>query len=117
LSPGSKSYTVDEALRLAALMARQRGMDAQEGRELAAQHRPLSRPRVPRSSAYPGSLGSVRKTGRAVVVDEAPKFAGPGAEIAATVLNMTGALTGGTAIACSSGGALSALDASFTGGQ
>jgi len=28
---------------------------------------------------------SVRKTGRAIVVDEAPKFGGPGAEIAATV--------------------------------
>jgi acetoin:2,6-dichlorophenolindophenol oxidoreductase subunit beta len=30
-------------------------------------------------------IGSVEKTGRAVVVDEAPKFGGPGAEIAATV--------------------------------
>jgi pyruvate/2-oxoglutarate/acetoin dehydrogenase E1 component len=30
-------------------------------------------------------IASVKKTGRAVVLDEAPKFAGPGAEVAATV--------------------------------
>ena len=80
MSPGSKSYTVDEALRLTVLMARQRGMDAQEGRELAAQHRPLSRPRVPPLSAYPSRLGSARTTGRAGLVDQAPKFGAPRAE-------------------------------------
>jgi pyruvate dehydrogenase E1 component beta subunit len=31
-------------------------------------------------------VASVKKTGRAVVLDEAPKFAGPGAEVAATEL-------------------------------